>query len=813
MRLWNDARYGCRQLTAAPGFSAVAIVTFALGIGAATAIFSAFCAVVLQPFPFLEPDRVVIVGEDFGTGRLSSVSPGNFEDWRAHSSSFSALGALRFLSVNVSGSEVPERLQGGAVTASYLSLLGTPPALGRTIRPDENQAGRERVVVLSHRLWARMFGSDPTILGRAIRLDGHRHEIIGVMPRQFDQLGGSDEFWIPIVFTPDQIVSHDEHGMLVVGRLAPGVSRDQAAAELSLIFQRMKAQLPANTQVRRGLVNGYAAETIGDSRERLLVLFGAVALVLLIACGNVAHLLLARGHLRSHEVALRASLGATVGDLVQQFLAESLVLASIGGALGIAVAYLAIPAMIALGPAAAGLTAVPRLDQTTVNGSVLLFALMATVLSAVGSGLVPAIRMARPDLRGPLSGGARTVAHSGDVLRSLLVAGEVALALVVLIGAGLFVRSAIYLQAVELGYDGSNVLTARVSLPEVGYDTARVESTFQNLVMRLSQHPGVESAAVTSAAPLEVDANNNGLVPEGKAFDPNDFVLGRLGLISEDYFRAFRIPAVQGRLFTADDRRGNQRVMILSAEAARQLFPDGNAVGKRVSCCEPGPDGAPVLKLVIGIVGDVRSEGPRAETRADFYLPIQQAPPDVWRWTGPHDDGCRAQHHAGPGGARGGRACDGEGDRSGDSRSQRVHDAAAPQRCARRRPVQRRVDAAARLHRPAAGRRRALRRDLVLRHTAAAGTGHPDGSWRAVRGRDADGAETRHAACLAWRGGRRRSRRRLSNTLSSFVYGVTTTDPLTFVSVVFILVAVALLANLLPVRAAARVDPAGLLAN
>ena len=668
-------------------------------------------------------------------------------------------------------------------------------------------------MVLSHRLWARMFGSDPTILGRAIRLDGHRHEIIGVMPRQFDQLGGSDEFWIPIVFTPEQIVSHDEHSMLVVGRLAPGVSRDQAAAELSLIFQRMKAQLPANTQVRRGLVNGYAAETIGDSRERLLVLFGAVALVLLIACGNVAHLLLARGHLRSHEVALRASLGATVGDLVQQFLAESLVLALIGGALGIAVAYLAIPAMIALGPAAAGLTAVPRLDQTTVNGSVLLFALMATVLSAVASGLVPAIRMARPDLRGPLSGGARTVAHSGDVLRSLLVAGEVALALVVLIGAGLFVRSAIYLQAVKLGYDGSNVLTARVSLPEVGYDTARVESRFQDLVMRLSQHPGVESAAVTSAAPLEVDANNNGLVPEGKAFDPNDFVLGRLGLISEDYFRGFRIPLVQGRLFTADDRRGNQRVMILSAEAARQLFPDGNAVGKRVSCCEPGPDGGPVLKLVIGIVGDVRSEGPRAETRADFYLPIQQAPPDVWRWTG---------------------------------RTMTVVVRSTTQDpvalAAVVRATVQEIDPAIPVHNVSTMQQRlsaALAADqfnvalmlllgfigLVL---AAVGLYGVISCFVTQRRRElairmALGARSADVMRMALKQGMRPVwvgvvagvgiAAALSSTLSSFVYGVTTTDPLTFVSVVVVLVAVALLANLLPVRAAARVDPAGLLAN
>ena len=813
MRLWPDIKHACRRLAAAPGFTAVAVVTFALGIGAATAIFSAFSAVVLQPFPFVEPDRVVIVGEDFGTGRPSSASPGNYEDWRAQASSFGALGAIRFLSVNVSGTTVPERLQGGSVTASYLSVLGIPPALGRNIRPDENQAGRERVVVLSHRLWARMFGSDPAILCRSLRLDGRQHEIIGVMPRQFDQLGGADEFWIPIVFTPDQVASHDEHSMLVVARLAPGVSSDQAAAELSLIFQRMKAQLPANTQVRRGLVNGYAAETIGDSRERLLVLFGAVALVLLIACGNVAHLLLARGHLRSHEVAMRASLGASVGDLVQQFLAEALVLALIGGVLGVAVAYLAIPAMVALGPAAAGLAAVPRLDQTTVNGTVLLFAVLATVLSAVGSGIVPAIRMARPDLRGPLSGGSRTVAHSGDTLRSLLVAGEVALALVVLIGAGLFVRSALYLQAVKPGYDGSNVLTARVSLPEVGYDNGRLESTFQDLVMRLSQHPGIESAAVASAAPLEIDANNNGLVPEGKAFDPDDFVLGRLGLVTAGYFQAFRIPLREGRLFNADDRRGNQRVMILSAEAARQLFPDGNALGKRVSCCEMGPDGIPLMKLVIGIVGDVRSEGPRAQTRADFYLPIQQVPADVWRWTG------RTMTVV--------------------VRS-RTQDAAAL--AAVVRATVKEIDPAVPVHNVSTMQQRlsaALAVDrfnvalmlllgvigLVLSAVGLYGviSCFVTQRRRELALRMALGARAADVVRIVLNQGMRPVwlgvvagvgiAAGLSRTLSSFVYGVTTTDPLTFVSVVVVLVAVALLANLLPVRAAARTDPAGLLAN
>jgi putative ABC transport system permease protein len=813
MGLWLNVKYALRQLAAAPGFAAVAVLTFALGIGATTAIFSAVYAVVLQPFPFDEPDRVVTLGEDFGDGVLSSVSPGNFEDWRMQSTSFSEIGARRFLSVNVSGGATPERLQGAAVTASYFSVFRIPPALGRTFRTEENQAGRDGVVLLSHRLWTRMFGGDAAILGRSLRLDGRAYEVVGVMPRQFDRLGGVEDFWIPVVFQPDIVASHDEHGMDVSARLAPGLSREQAGAELSVIFDRMKARLPSNTQVRRGLVNDYAAAVIGDSRQRLLILFGAVALVLLIACGNVAHLLLARGHLRSHEVALRASLGASVGDLVGQFLAESLVLAAIGGALGIGVAYLAIPAMIAIGPAAAGLGAVPRLDQTAISAGVLLFAIAATVLSAVGSGIVPAIRAARPDLRSTLSGGSRTVAHSGDTLRGLLVAGEVALALVVLIGAGLFVRSAVYLQGVEPGYDGTNVLVARVSLPEVGYEPVRAEGTFQDLVARLSQHPGVESAAVTSAAPLEVDANNNGLVPEGKTFDPNDFVLGRLGLITDDYFRAFRIPLVDGRWFTADDRRGNQRVMILSQTAARQLFPDGNAVGKRVSCCEAGPDGIPVLKLVVGVVKDIRSEGPRAEARADFYLPIQQAPADVWRWTG------RTMTVV----VR--------------SRTQDPAALAAVVRATVKEidpavPVHSVATMAQRLGSALAADRFNVQLMLLLGGIglllAAVGLYGVISCFVTQRRRElairmALGARSRDVARMVLNQGMRPvwlgvvagvvAAAGLSNALSSFVYGVTTTDPLTFASVVVVLVLVAVLANLLPVRAAARVDPAGLLAN
>jgi len=812
MTLWHDIRYAGRQLAGAPTFTAVAVITFALGIGATTAIFSAVYAVVLQPFPFPEPNRVVAIGEQFQTPGLSAVSGGNFDDWRTHARSFSELGARRFVSVNVSSGTTPERLLGVAVTASYFSVFRVPARLGRTIRTDENRLGQERVVVLSHRLWTRMFGRDPAAIGRSIWMDGRPFAVIGVMPPEFERLGGPEEYWIPAVFTPAQIESHDGHSMSVVGRLAPGVSMEQAAAELSIIFSRMKAQLPANTQVREGILNGYAAEVIGDSRQRLLTLFGAVALVLLTACGNVAHLLLARGRLRSHEVALRASLGASRQRLIQQFLTESVVLALIGGALGVGVAYLFIPALIAIGPAAVSASAVPRLDQTTVNGSVLLFALTATVLSAIVTGIVPALRAARLDLKTSISDGGRTISRANDTLRSLLVAAEVAAAIVLLTGAGLLVRSALYLQSIDPGFDGTGVLTARVSLPEAGYeDPARVERTFRELAGRLSQHPSVESAAMSSSVPMAPGANNNGLVPEGKNFDPNDFVLGRLGVITEDYFRAFRIPLVAGRLFTADDRRDTPRVMILGATAARGLFPGENAVGKRVACCEPGPDGTPSLKLVVGVVGDVRADGPQEGTRADFYLPSQQAPADTWNWLqrtvtlvvrGTTEDAATLADVV--------RAAVRDIDPSVP-----VHSVATMQERLGTALAENRFNTVLMLLLGGIGLVLAAigiygvvscsvaqrRHELAIRIALGARSGEV--VWMVLN----------HGMRPVWLGiaAGLAAAAGLSQALSSNVYGVTTRDPVTLVSVAVLLTVVAIFANVFPARAAARIDPAGLL--
>jgi predicted permease len=809
MTLWQDVRHAWRQIAAAPAVAGIAIATLALGIGATTAIFSAVYAVVLQPLPFRDPDRVVFVGEKWQESQPSAVSPGNFHDWRTNTSSFTELAAQGYVSFNISGRETPERVLGAWVTHNYFAVFGISATLGRTFTADEDRPGNERVVILSDRLWKRRFGADPGVLGSVLQMDGAPYTIVGVMPDVFDRLDAIEDLWVPAAFTPAQLASHDGHSYNVVGRLAQGVTLQQAASELELIFNRVKAQLPDDHQVRQGVLVGYAEQVQGDSRQRLLVLFGAVALVMLIACGNVSHLLLARSGIRAHEVALRASLGASRALLIRQFLTEALVLALIGGVFGVMLAYLAVPALLALSP-----DGIRRLDQTTVNVPVLLFALGATLLNALVAGIVPALRASHTAPRTALNDEGRTVARSHDTLRRLLVVGEVALAIVVLVGAGLFIRSALYLQSVNQGFDGTGVLTSRVSLPAAGYEAPeRVQQTFLDLVDRLSEHPNVDLAAVTSSAPMTGGSTNNGLVPEGQTFDPNDFVLGRLGIVTGDYFRTLRIPLVAGRTFTADDRGDTQRVMILSQTAARQLFPGESALGKRVACCEAGPDGAPLLKLVVGVVGDVRTDGPQLDAPADFYLPIRQAPPDAWRWlqrtmtvvarssngapatlTDPLRDAVRRTDPTVP-----------------------IHDIATLNQRLQTTLAEDRFNTVLMLLLGAIG--------LVL---SAIGIYGVVALFVAQRRREiairiALGARSREVALMVLRQGMvpvcvgllggLLAAFMVTQTLATYVYGVTTRDPLTVLAVVAVLMGVALLANLLPARAATRVDPAAHLLN
>ena len=624
--LRDDVRFGLRQLTHAPGFALVAALTLALGIGATTAIFSVVHAVVLRPLPFPDPDAVVVVGENW-EGLPSSVSPGNFADWQAEAKSFAALGAMQHFSFNLSEGDTPERVVGARATHTWFDVARIAPLHGRVFSADEDTPGRDRVVVLSHKLWNRRFGADSRIVGRDITLNNVKYTVVGVMPPEFNLTADSEELWVPIALTPEQKSNHDSHSMQVLARLARATSIDEARTELNVIYSRMQAKYPGDQQVRPGVVEPLHAQLVGDYRQRLFVLLGAVVLVLLIACGNVANLLLARGGMRAREIALRAAIGAGRGRIVRQLLTETLVITLAGGALGIAIAWVAVPLLVASSP-----EGVPRLEHARVDMLVVTFALVTAVFSAIIAGLAPALRAASTDLRATLNEGGRTGTGGRDRLRTLLVAAEVALAIVLLVGAGLLIRSALHLQNVDPGFDARGLATARLTLPAARYDApTRVAQSFEEIVATLAETHGVQSAAASTMVPLTPGGNGNGLRPEGKTMDIENMVQARLGIVTLAYFPTMRIALRRGRFFTADDRRGAPRVMIVNESAARGLFPGEDAIGKRVGCCEGGPDD-PRWKTIVGVVADTRSAGPTVQPRPEFFLPVAQAPDEAWTW-------------------------------------------------------------------------------------------------------------------------------------------------------------------------------------
>ncbi|MGH9314415.1 MAG: ADOP family duplicated permease [Vicinamibacterales bacterium] len=627
--LRQDVGFGLRQLAANPGFSLVAVLTLALGIGATTAIFSAVNAVVLRPLPFPEPERLAFVFNSW-RGNLGGVSAGNFTDLSAEQRSFDSLTAIQYSSFNLSDGSSAERLVGTRVTAGYFEVFGVRPALGRTFRADEDQPGHEQVVVLSHRLWLRRFGADPAIVGRDIRMNGVPYEVVGVMPADFDMSARTEELWVPIAFTPARKAMHDEHYLTVVGRLARGVSRSQAQQEVDAIVAGLRQRFPKDDAALVMRVEPLVTQLVGDSRGRLLTLLGAVGFVLLIGCGNVANLLLARGAARARELAIRAALGAGRGRIVRQLLTESMVLALAATGAGLAIAAWGTRSLVGLTP-----PGVPRLEQASVDGTVLAFAFSLAIVSSVVFGLAPALRAARANVTDTLKEGGRGQAGAGrDWLRSLLITAEVALAVLLLVGAGLLIRSGIEAGRVGLGFDPAGLITARLSLPEAEYaELARVEATFVRLAEDAGRLAGVHVAALTSGTPMAPGGGSNGLVPEGKAIEPDNVVDTQLRIVSPEYFRAMGIPLRKGRGFGAGDRRGAQKVMILSEAAAAALFPGQDPLGRRVACCEPGPDGrGPDFKTVVGIAGDVRSRGPARPSIAEFYLPIAQVPPEAWIW-------------------------------------------------------------------------------------------------------------------------------------------------------------------------------------
>ena len=624
--LRQDAGFAIRQLLKAPAFTAVTVVTLALGIGATTAIFSAVRSVVLRAFPYAHPDRVMTVSEVWNE-RDGNVSDGNFTDMHAATKSFQAFAAERFTSFTLADHASTERVAGGRVTHEFFTVFGARPLIGRTFLPEEDQPGREQVAVLSHGLWTSHFGADRGVIGRQVQLTGRPYTIIGVMPASFDPSLSGEGLWVPMAWTPERKAMHDEHHNFAVALLKANVSREQAQSELAGIMRVLAERYPRDAGGRSANVRPLPEVLIGDFRQRLLVTLGAVSFVLLIACGNVANLLLVRGASRQKEIAVRAALGAGRGRIVRQLLTESAVLSLVGGVAGLTLAWLGVRALVASAP-----PGIPRLEQTRIDPVVLTFALGIALLCSLVFGLAPALRAVRRNMQATLRESGRGMGTARDVLRTGLVVAEVTLAFTLLVGAGLLVRSAIYLQRVNPGFDPNGVMVARVALPPTTYaEPGHAARTFRQIAERLQAMAGVRAAAVVSQAPLGPGGGSNGLIPEGRPFSPESAIDSRLRIITPGYFAAMGVQLKRGRLFTDRDVAGAPRVMIVSEELAKRAWPGQDPIGKRIVCCEGAPDD-PRWKTVVGVAADVRSRGPTVDAGPEFYLPIDQVPPQAWDW-------------------------------------------------------------------------------------------------------------------------------------------------------------------------------------
>jgi putative ABC transport system permease protein len=650
--LLQDLRFGLRMLVKNPIFALVAIVTLALGIGANTAIFSVVDAVLMRPLPYPEANRLVFLWSTMnsqGVPQSGSAVP-DYQGWRDRNQSFDGLAAFYNGDFNLSstGSQ-PELIQGAYITANLFQVLKISPLSGRLFTSEEEQFGRNHVVLLSYGLWQRRFASDRNIVGRDIKLGGESYTVAGVMPRGlpfFDNLPEVD-LWTPLSFAPkDNMATRNNHFINLVGRLKPGVTVEQAQQDTSAIAKTMYGETPGELGLG-ALVVPVQEQIAGDSRTGLLVLLGAVAFVLLVACVNVANLLLARASAREKELAIRASLGASRTRIVRQVIIECLPLGVIGGLLGLLLAIWGIDLLSSLLPAS-----LPRGNPISVNSRVLLFTFALALLTILFFGLLPALQAAKADVRESLNEGGRSGIGSRKQgrMRRLLVIAEVALALVLLVASGLMVRSFIKLRHVDVGFTEHNVLTLRVPLPKAKYPTPKTADDpsdpaglafYEQLLERVRSLPGVKSATAATLLPLGAGQGwGKFLSVEGQAADSTDKVpLVRFALVSPDYFRAFGVALRQGRSFATDDKSTSQPVAIINETLARRFFPNENPVGKTIWMGPPEnllpPEALTLVgrfprRLIVGVASDVKGGSLNQPTPALVYAPLTQHRREGW---------------------------------------------------------------------------------------------------------------------------------------------------------------------------------------
>ncbi len=624
---WQDVRYATRMLLKNPGFTIVAVSVLALGIGANTSIFSLVNTVLLSPLPYRDADRLVMVWETTpqSDDPKSPVTPANFADWRGQNHVFEEVAASTDQSYTLTGAGEPETLVGYRFSASFFSVLRVRAMLGRTFLPEEDRPGNEHVVVLSHQLWQRRFGGDREIIGKPLTLNGASYTVIGVMPPEFKY--SIVQLWTPLALEPSLMTNRELHFLRLVARLKPNVTIKQAQAEMEAIARGLQEQYPQTNAGRGAKVISMRDMQVGDIRPALLVLLGAVSFVLLIACANVANLLLARTAARQKELAVRAALGASRLRLAQQFLTESILLALLGGALGLLVALWSTHLLLALFPNNIANLSIPRVEQIPIDASVLGFTLVTALLTGVVCGLLPIMQFSTPDLNEALKEGGRGAGASLRArFRSSLVVFEVALSLVLLTGAGLMIKSFLRLQQADFGFNPENVLTMQVMLPQPKYKEAQKRRAFvQEVLRRVETLPGVVSAGAINFLPLSGFWGTLSYTVEGQTPPPpGQEPVADNRVVTEQYFRTMSIPLLKGRYFTEhDDENAPQVVMINNSLAHRIFGAHDEPLGKRLNL---GDAGNPSWAQIVGVVGDVKAFGLESETHADIYRPYAQAP-------------------------------------------------------------------------------------------------------------------------------------------------------------------------------------------
>jgi predicted permease len=798
--LWQDVRFGARTLAKSPGFTAVAVIALALGIGANSAIFSAVNTVLLRPLPFKDPERLVVVWEKGNADEfpLNSTSAANFIDWRDQNRVFEGASAMGRASFNLTGGGgEPVRVDGRRVSANLFSLLGVEPRLGRVFLPEEDAPGAGRVVILSYGLWQRRFGSDPGVVGRPVVMNGTSYTVVGVMPPQFQFPSRQDELWVPIAFAPQEAANRGNNSYEVVGRMKPGVSLEQAQTEMSIITARLKQQYPDVVKTDASVVVSLHEQMVGDIRPALLVLLGAVGFVLLVACANVANLLLARAAVRRKEIALRVALGAGRLRLVRQFLTESLLLAFLGGAAGLLLSFWGVNVLKAFIP-----ENISEVSAIGVDARVLVFTLVVSLLTGLIFGLAPAAQAANMDLNEMLKEGGRdsSSGRSGNRVRGLLVVAEVAVSLVLLVGAGLLINSFVRLRNLDPGFRADNLLTMSIVLPQQKYsDHARRVTFFSELTSRVGALPGVRSAAVTNWIPLTMQGDTFGVSVEGRP-DPGPEkrpdVVTRV--VSAAYFDTMGIQLLRGRQFDEGvDREDSMPVAVVSETTARRLWPGEDPLSKRLQPGGADPDG---WIQVVGVAKDVRQFDLTAEPRLQMYLPYAQ-----FQWFVPRQLVVKTDVEP-TSLATAVRKAVWEMDKDQPVSDVRTMEEVLSESIARQRfsALLLGVFAALALALAAVGIYGVMSyavaqrtREIGIRMALGAQAGS------VLRLMIGQGLKLASAGVVLGLAGALL----LTRVMSSLLFGVSATDPLTLVTISLVLVGVALLASYIPARRAAKVDP------